>query len=290
MSDDSLSRVQAPVLPLFDLVVATVGRTAELDRLFDSLERQSYRGFRVLVVDQNEDRRLESVVEARASIELLHLRAPTGLARARNVALVHVEADVVAFPDDDCVYADDLLFRTAQRLRERPELDGVLGRTADAAGRSSDNWPAAPQPLTPSSVWHCSNSNSIFLRRQLVHRTGAFDESLGLGSGRPWSSGEETEYLVRALRLGARIEYDPALVVHHADRPLTPDLGRRDGASTGYILAKHSYPPGTLARMLVRPSGGALLALARGDAERARFYWETIRGRLVGFHGGRRAS
>jgi hypothetical protein len=116
---------------------------------------------------------------------------------------------------------------------------------------------------------------------------GRFDEQLGLGSGAPWSSGEEIDYLVRALDSGARIEYDPTLVVRHENKAFSPtalrDVGARDGASIGYILRKHRYPPRLLARMLVRPVGGAALALARRDLAQAQFHLSTLRGRFAGY-------
>ncbi len=74
----------------FDLVVATLGRVDELGRLLDSLEAQTYRSFRVLVVDQNPDRRLETVLSGRR-LELVRVTSETGLARARNVALPLVD-------------------------------------------------------------------------------------------------------------------------------------------------------------------------------------------------------
>jgi hypothetical protein len=36
-------------------------------------------------------------------------------------------------------------------------------------------------------------------------------------------------------------------------------------------------------RMLVRPAGGALVALARRDPGRARFQVSTLRGRVLGY-------
>jgi glycosyltransferase involved in cell wall biosynthesis len=111
----------------FDLVVATVNRVEQLDRLLASLEQQTHKQFRVLLVDQNDDDRLDGVVAAHGSLRLERLRSERGLSRARNVALPQVEADVVAFPDDDCVYPPDLLERLARRLQDE-QLDGVTGR------------------------------------------------------------------------------------------------------------------------------------------------------------------
>ena len=86
------------------------------------------------------------------------------------------------------------------------------------------------------------NSATTFLRRDVVERVGQFDERLGLGSPDPWASGEEVDYLIRAIDAGARIEYDPSLVVRHAVVPDDSRIGYRDGATVGYLLRKHGYP------------------------------------------------
>jgi GT2 family glycosyltransferase len=258
---------------VFDLVLATVDRVSELNGFLDSLERQTYRKFRVLLVDQNEDDQLESVLQAHRSIDLVHLRSPRGLSHARNVALGRLRSDFVAFPDDDCVYPDDLLERVARRFSS--PLDGVTGR-----GGTSAAWAADAALLTRDNLWNRAISYSIFLRRELVERVGPFDERLGL----PSSSGEEIDYLVRALDAGGRIEYDPSLVVEHdhESRDLR-HVAMRDGRSIGYILRKHRYPPRIVARMLVRPAGGALIAALRNDRARARFHASTLRGRVLGY-------
>jgi len=282
--------VQATGLPTFDLILATVGRTAEPQALLESLERQTYTGFRVIVVDQNDDDRLAETL-ARQDLTVLRLRTERGLSRARNAALDAAEADLVGFPDDDCMYPEDLLERVARTFERRPELDGLTGRTEDAGGRSAPGWPPAPCTLDRERVWHGGNSATTFLRASIVRCVGAFDEAMGLGAGTPWSSGEDTDYLVRALDAGARIEYDPSLVVVHALRGAggLATAGAREGAAVGYILGKHRYPPRTVGRMLVRPLGGAATSLARLDADRARFHARTFRGRLRGYLAGRSA-
>jgi glycosyltransferase involved in cell wall biosynthesis len=259
----------------FDLVVATVDRVAELEVLLASLDRQTHQDFRVLLVDQNDDDRIEQVIRNHRSLRIERLPAGRGLARARNAALAHVEADVVAFPDDDCVYEPDLLERVALRFAEDDALDGLTGRADD-----SDRWKQEAATLTRENVWNRAISFTIFLRRPVVERVGTFDVALGL----PSSSGEETEYLIRAIDCGARIEYDPGIVVHHPRKDVDlAALAAREGAGLGYILRKHRYPARTVVRLLVRPAGGALIALAHRDRAGARFQLETLRGRVRGY-------
>jgi glycosyltransferase involved in cell wall biosynthesis len=250
----------------FDLVVATIDRVDELERLLASLDRQTHKDFRVLVVDQNDHDRVADVVARHPTLRTERLHAPRGLSRARNTVLSQLEADIVAFPDDDCIYPPDLLARVAARIAG---LDGVTGR--------EPSWTIGAAVLTRENLWNRAISFTIFLRRQVAERVGPFDERLGL----PSSSGEEIDYLIRALDTGARIEYDPSLVVEHPhkQRDLAA-VGARDGASIGYILHKHRYPWRVVARMLLRPAGGVVL-----DPRRARFHLATLRGRIGGYRG-----
>jgi glycosyltransferase involved in cell wall biosynthesis len=286
--------VSAARLPSFDLVVASVDRVDQPLRLLDSLERQTHRDFRIMLVDQNEDDRLTGALDRRPPLTIERLRAPRGLSRARNAALARIEADLVAFPDDDCVLPDDLLERVAARFAGEPTLDGLCGRAADADGTSSPSWARDAGLLTRSNLWNRAISFTIFLRADVVRDVGPFDEQLGLGAGTAWSSGEEIEYLVRALDRGARIAYDPELVVLHANPVFSAAalraVGARDGASVGYIMRKHRYPAAALARMLVRPAGGAVLALLQRDLTRARFHASTLGGRVVGYRSAAAAS
>ena len=93
--------------------------------------------------------------------------------------------------------------------------------------------------------------------------------------------------MLRALRSGARVAYDPGLTVTHPRKAYSEaelrSVGLRDGASVGWILRRHGYGARTTARMLVRPVGGTVAALARGDVTRASFHVATLAGRVRGY-------
>ena len=100
-------------LPSFDLVVATVDHTEELERLFESLERQAHPAFRVLLVDQN-----EAADSTRSSAATPRSTSSVYARRAACRAPVTPHSNTCApswspFPDDDCAYPDDLLQRVA---------------------------------------------------------------------------------------------------------------------------------------------------------------------------------
>lgn len=269
---------------------ATVDRTEPLDRLLTSIELQGGPAVRVIVVDQNAGDVVAHVVDERPTdLQIVRIRAERGLSRARNAALRMVAAEIVAFPDDDCTYPPGLLERVARRFAEDPSLDGLCGSARSSEGAADASWARAPAVLGADNLWNRVISFAIFLRRDVVERVGAFDERLGLGSGTVWSSGEEVDYVLRAINAGARIEYDPGLVVTHAVKRYTPAelraVGLRDGASIGWILRRHRYGLRPTVRMLVRPLGGIVTSLGRGDVGRASFHAATFAGRVRGYLG-----
>src|SRR5262245_7608092 len=101
-------------MPIFSLVIPTIHRTQELSRLLGSLAPQvpglgEAGDLEVLVVDQNPDDRLLPVLEPyRTRFKLVHLKAPSlGQSHAKNLGIRSASGRYMAFPDDDCFYAED---------------------------------------------------------------------------------------------------------------------------------------------------------------------------------------
>lgn len=281
---------RAPTLPSIDLVLATVGRTVEVRLFLEALASQTYPNVRLIVVDQNDDDRLASVLEPyEHKLSILKLVSQRGLSRARNVGLRHLDGDIVAFPDDDCHYPAHLLSDVASLMVANRQWDGVTGCVVDDANRpSSARWDSEEGEINRSNVWRRALSISIFLRRHVIDEVGPYDEALGVGAGTPYGSGEETDYLLRALSAGFVLHYVPSLTVIHRDKRANPTAeeigaGHRYGAGMGHVLRKHRYPSWFAYYHIGRAVGGALLALANRRHLEARFLWAVAMGRLHGW-------
>jgi GT2 family glycosyltransferase len=272
----------------FYLIVATIGRTDDLARLLESLQRQTHQNFHVTVVDQNPDERVTPIVAPFATaLSISHLRSAPGLSRARNAALQRLAGDIVAFPDDDCWYPPTLLADVARAFAKDPDLTIVSGKIVDDSHpRAAHRWPATRCRIDRRNVWRLARSVTIFLRSDVARTVGDFDESLGVGSGQPWQSGEETDYLIRALDAGFPIRYDPDLRICHADPP-----PRYDAASVrraynyalgwGHVQKKHRYPIGFVAYYWLRSLVGIALGLALLDGSRGKYYMAILKGRIT---------
>lgn len=277
--------------PKISLIVATVNRTAELGPMFRSLAEQTQKDFEVIVVDQNTDDRLQPFLEQAREfgLDLTHLKNhPANLSVARNIGLKAARGELIGFPDDDCWYEPDLLEQVTNRFAATDRPAGVSARWMEesdpAVGSASLTWERSRVfrdiPVT---------SFTLFFRRELFDLIGDFDPRLGIGLW--FGSAEETDFVLRALRSGALLAYEPAARVHHPVRPPQKNAqallaARYRARGTGALWAKHKLPAWVVMRGLVAP---VLRPLVRGSfgADMAHGYSEML-GRLDGLLGWRR--
>ena len=271
----------------FSLIVATRGRTRELSELFDSLQAQRRADFEAIVVDQNEDDRLAPVIAAhRDRLRLIWQRSTRPNAcHARNLGLALAQGEIVAFPDDDCLYPPDLLARVDVAFSADPSLQVLTGPAASPeGGLGSGRWRREAGAITPTNVWTSVIEFNLFLRRETALALGGFDERLGPGT--PYGSAEGNDLVLRAVRTGHRAVYDPGQRILHPDKRLTPVAVQRAqayGTGLGFVLRRHGVPPRVWLPFFIRPLGGMLVSAAKGNMLAARYYWASFRGRLAGF-------
>jgi glycosyltransferase involved in cell wall biosynthesis len=279
--------------PAVTLIVATVGRTIELDALFDSLAAQTFKDFDVIVVDQNTDERLAPHLHrARMlGLTLTHIRNhPANLSAARNAGIALATGEWIGFPDDDCWYDPRLLEHLSERFRCRDPMSGAAVRWAEFGH---------PQVSAPSLSWTRSRmfrdipvaSFMLFFHRRLFERIGNFDCQLGVGLW--FGAAEETDLVLRALRHGALLTWHPSAMVHHPVK--IPPPGRQSriavrqrARGTGALYAKHELPLWVVVRGLLAPVLRPMLKGTFGT-ELAQGY-AVMRGRLDGMLGWRKRA
>lgn len=271
----------------FSLIVATMGRVAELRALFDSILAQNHPALDIILVDQNPDDRLSPVIAEYADrLPLRHLRTPRPHANAaRNLGLRAAIGDILAFPDDDCTLPPGTLSAVAAAFRD-PALQVLTGPAASPeGGLGSGRWHGQGGPITLATVWTSVIEFNLWLRRDAALQLGGFDENLGPGSR--FGSAEGNDLVCRAIAAGMATRYDPALLVVHPDKRLSDvaaERAHRYGMGLGFVLRRHRVPFAVWSAFLYRPIAGAALSLLRGRRHHADYYWQSFRGRLEGFN------
>ena len=255
--------------PSLTLVLATLGRADEIGRLVESLANQAQTPHELLVVDQNpDDRVLPYVEQARqAGLAVKHLRlTKPNLSAARNRGIAEASGDVIAFPDDDCWYAPDLIEQVQQAFLQNPGWDALVAQWVEQA-QGLGRQVVEGQTLSAAD-WRQfrggeASSISLFVRAAALRRHGGFDERFGVGQW--FGAGEETDLLLSLLCGGAVVGHWPRARVHH--RFVPQQLVRQRGQwrsllhrarGTGAIYVKHRLSGWVVLRGFLAPLAKAL--------------------------------
>lgn len=200
---------------MFSLIVTTQGdRESEFKRLLNSLLSQTYKDFELIVVDQSVRQSTNAFCnQSGLNLKYIPVGRKLSLSKARNIGLKHASGDIVAFPDDDCWYPEELLNKINTVLSENSGLDYVCCQAYDPILKRPLNSRAAIHknvPINTRNALCYPISIGIFGKKD---NTIQFDEELGAGT--KWGSGEESDYILQLLKHKKKILYVPSILVYH---------------------------------------------------------------------------
>ena len=253
------------------LVVVTRNRAPLLRRLFESLMRQSFKKFEVIIVDQSDSehrhmvRELVGTCEQNLDIRLIE-DSGTGLSRGRNLGVRIVQGEIIGFPDDDCWYADELVQQVFTWFQAHPDYDFLAAPFSEPNVHNS-MFPAVERDI---SYWRggvigvCSVG--LFFRRRIVRGGNVFFAE-NLGVGRELICSEETDFVFRCVRCGYRGRFVPAITVFHPIKStlLEPERILNMDKARSYVFYKNRAVPEALFRLVAGMF--VLMARALGSKE-----------------------
>ncbi len=221
-------------------------RKQELQRLVDSMNAFKLRNpkipLRLVLLLQRSNG--EHSLSFPDWVQLITYGGRVSLSAARNLLLdtaLHQnligEADIVAFPDDDCWYPDGVLEYIYTRFASQPTLDCWFCRYSSQPSPIGDMVETSPRL---QQLIARASSNTIFLRGGVVKSSGHFDVRLGVGA--EINGGEDTEYALRVKRIARKILFLDVPAVGHRD----PDPRLRPRYFTGSLVAIALHARGIL--------------------------------------------
>ncbi|MGB2589050.1 MAG: glycosyltransferase family 2 protein [Candidatus Acidiferrum sp.] len=282
-----------------NIVVATYNRSANLRDLLEGLlrcETSSSCDWDVIVVDNNSKDATREIVKEFGERDPEHFKylfeGKKGKAYALNLGIRKSSGDVVVFTDDDCIPDAHWIENIAREFSSRADL-GVLGGRIEL-------YDPRDLPITIRTSRErlvLSNGAGVFsfiagcnmaIRREVLQRVGPFDTKLGPGSPKD-TVADDPDYVYRAFRSGAKVEYVPDILVHHNHGRRSDldaqNLKRKYLRGRGAFYAKHILRGDrTVLKMAyweLRPLILAAFA-RRGPSESVRIQRESLRHLLAG--------
>lgn len=229
------------------VIIPTIGRVKELDELLESLLNSKFSNFEIIIVDQNQQDILSTVINKYNDRMLIrHHRVNfKGLSKAKNYGVSIARGEFISFPDDDCkIFLDT--YDNAFDVLEKSRADMVFGKCVDEKEKDSVlNFQKQQYLLNPQNMLGGFVEATVVCKKT-VFQEFVFDENMGAGTF--FGAEEGYDWLYRVLTQSATIAvYSPEIKFYHPQ----VILSKGDEASlkrvfsyscgTAYLCMKHKF-------------------------------------------------
>jgi glycosyltransferase involved in cell wall biosynthesis len=217
-----------PGAPAVTVIVPARDAAPTLERALGALRGQVFDdAFEVIVVDDGSRDQTALIARRHAPlVRVLSCPQSEGPGTARNRGAADAKAPVLAFTDADCWPTAGWLSAAVQALKDADIVRGPIRPDPDAQRTPFD------RTLHVEEDGRFYETANLVIRRELFDALGGFhDWALERPGRRRWGAdvrraratrtpiGEDTLFVYRARRAGARCRFAPEAIVHHAVFP-----------------------------------------------------------------------
>jgi glycosyltransferase involved in cell wall biosynthesis len=214
--------------PAVSVIVPTYNRAHLLPRALDSILRQDFKDFEVIVIDDGSTDATRDVVDSYVQVDprvsLLVQPENAGVSAARNRGMHQARGELIAFLDSDDEWLPGKLRRQVAFFAHAPPEVGLLYGAVHTLGREC--WTFHPLHrgniyvvLLEQNVIH--GTSGVMLRRDVVARVGGFP---------PMPAIEDWDYWIRISR-HFLVDFLPEPQIRYyapLDDPLRKTCNQRD--------------------------------------------------------------
>ncbi len=201
--------------PRVSIVIPSYNGAQFLEETLDSLFRQTYRNFEIIVVDDGSTdstrQLLDPYIEEKA-IRYIY-QENQGLSGARNRGIQASRGQLIAFLDADDLFLPTKLEEQVAVFDQDPTIDLVqTGWTfVDSKGsilKDAEFWKSAPHlTLDIWLTWGCVLPSALMIKRAWLQRALNFD--------RQFSQNQDLDLVIRLALMGCRSQWIPRSLVHY---------------------------------------------------------------------------
>ena len=179
--------------PKVSIIIPTYNRPKLFKRAIQSVLKQTYKNFEVIVIDDSTNDETKKIVENfnDKRIRYIHNEKKTNLPKARNqgVRESSLESKYIVFLDDDNEFLPQFLEKSIEKLEKRPDLIGVV----PSSEHLFDDGTKIGKSINVCESWNTGLGNGAVLRKTLFTEKNIwFDEKL--------IRSEEWDFGIRVLK------------------------------------------------------------------------------------------
>ncbi|HIH58999.1 MAG TPA: glycosyltransferase [Nanoarchaeota archaeon] len=209
--------------PKISVVIPVFNQAALLKKALESLKRQTFKDFEIIVIDDCSKDNSSEVARAYTQKVFKNIENK-GPARTRNIGISNSEGEIIAFTDSDCDVNEDWLEEIVKTFQNKDIQVSVGNTTIPPSGYIGDSISTLGHPgggtMGFDKMWKVDkngfatniSSCNLAIRKSTLEKYNGFDETF------PLAAGEELELSQRYKNLGVKIKYNSKQKVNHIPR------------------------------------------------------------------------
>lgn len=229
-------------MKFFSIIIPTIGRKDELDRLLQSIVNQKYKNLEIIIVDQNKNNLIDDLVEKYENIfKIYHEKVKfKGAAKARNYGFKKSSGEIILFSDDDSTLAPNVLKYVDDFLEKREEIQAVFGRVQDKeSNKDILHFKKKDSKVKLCNLYQTTIETTMFIRRKKFEEIGMYDENLGIGTY--FGAEEGADLVARLLYKKTNMMFIAKTFFYHPNKRQYDLLDRAYSYNLGFgaLVCKH---------------------------------------------------
>ena len=187
--------------PNISIILPTLNRYANLENILKDLEKQTYKNFEIIIIDQSNPFKANFYDKFQLNTKVF-FQEERGLWKARNLGIQNSSSDFFLFLDDDSVIDNTWIFE---------HLKCIDFFNADISAGVSISIAGAPVPINYSFFRLADqlDTGNVMIKKEVFKKCGLFDlqfEKMRMGDG---------EFGLRAYLNGFKIIHNPLSKRNH---------------------------------------------------------------------------
>ncbi|MBF0234779.1 MAG: glycosyltransferase [Desulfamplus sp.] len=206
------------------VIIPAYNAEATLSVLLDSLEKQTFKDFEIIVVDDCSQDATAAIAQTR-NLQVISIPENRGPAFARNAGARNAVGEILVFTDSDCCVEPGWLHNIHKEFSTCKNTDAIMGKLklspSNLLGNSISalGFPAGGS-IGFEKIWKVEHNGyteslstcNCALRKDIFWKIGGFDTSF------PYAGGEDSLLAYHLVNSDFRIKYCPNVIVYHDAR------------------------------------------------------------------------
>lgn len=170
----------------FSVVIPSYNRLEELQYCLRSLEKQTYKYFEVIVIDDCSPSDISSFVDTDTfsfEINVYRNKENMGAAVSRNVGIDNAKYDWIAFLDDDDLWDNNKLFEISNEIIKNPEVNFIYHNAEVVMVNENSSY--VTNKINPVNYFESmliknviGGTPMVIVKKELFDKYGKFDNSI----------------------------------------------------------------------------------------------------------------